>query len=382
MARSISILGSTGSIGIQTLDVARNLGLKVAGLTANKNIDLLEKQAREFHPVAIAVSEEKDALELEKRLKDMGTSVLSGVKGFKEIAALDGADTVVAAIVGIAGLLPVVEAIRHRKDIALANKETLVTAGSIITGEAAKYQVRLLPVDSEHSAVFQSLEGNRRQDVARLILTASGGPFRGMCYEQLKAVRPKDALKHPNWTMGAKITIDSATMMNKGLEVIEARWLFGIEKERITVVVHPQSVVHSMVEYTDGSVIAQLGSPDMRIPVQYALTYPERAANDFSRLDLLKTGTLTFEPPDLDAFPCLALAYEALDAGGTMPAVMNGANEAAVELFLKEKIAFTDIPAAIKKVMSRHCVNINPDLNDIIEVDGWARKQVFKELNI
>lgn len=382
MSKCISILGSTGSIGVQALDTARNLGLRVAGLSANRNIELLEKQAREFTPEVVATGDEASAAKLRLRLSDLKVEVVSGPEGFKTVAALEGADTVVASIVGIAGLIPTMEAIRHGKDIALANKETLVTAGPIVIEEARRRGARLLPVDSEHSAVFQCLEGNRRKDVARLILTASGGPFRGRSLEEIKGVRVEDALKHPNWSMGSKITIDSATMMNKGLEVIEARWLFGFEAERISIVVHPQSIIHSMVEYVDGSIMAQLGSPDMRIPIQYALTYPERAPNAFSRLDLLKTGTLTFEEPDLKAFPCIRLAYEALRAGGTLPAVLNAANEAAVGLFLQGRIAFTDIPAAVEKVMEKHITNISPSLDDIIEVDRWARERTNMELGI
>jgi 1-deoxy-D-xylulose-5-phosphate reductoisomerase len=269
-----------------------------------------------------------------------------------------------------------VEAIRHGKNIALANKETLVTAGEIVMAEAREHGVSIFPVDSEHSAIYQCLAANRRQDVERLILTASGGPFRGKTAEELEGVSVAQALKHPNWSMGSKITIDSATLMNKGLEVIEARWLFDFTPDRIKVVVHPQSIIHSMVEYVDGSVLAQLGSPDMRIPIQLALTWPERAPNAFSRLDFLKCGSLTFEEPDRKSFACLELAFEALEAGGTMPAVMNGANEAAVELFLKEKIGFGDIPRRIAGAMEAHVVNITPDLDDIIEVDRWARRMV------
>jgi 1-deoxy-D-xylulose-5-phosphate reductoisomerase len=294
----------------------------------------------------------------------------------KKIASLEEADTVVTSIVGIAGLIPTMEAIRHSKNIALANKETLVTAGSIVIEEANRYGVKILPVDSEHSAIFQCMEGNRAEDVERLILTASGGPFRGRKPSEMKNITVEEALKHPNWKMGSKITIDSATLMNKGLEVIEAKWLFGMEPDRISVVVHPQSIIHSMVEYVDGSVIAQLGSPDMRIPIQLALTYPERARNGFSKLDLLKQKALTFEEPDMEAFPCLGLAFEALKAGGTMPAAMNAANEVAVSLFLDRRIGFNDIPVVINRVMEMHIVNIKPVLEDIIEVDKWARETV------
>lgn len=373
MAKNIAILGSTGSIGVQTLDVAKNLGIRVSGLSAGSNIDLLEKQAREFKPRAVSIGDAALARELDKRLKGLGIEVMYGAEGLTGIASLDETDTVVTSIVGTAGLMPTLKAIEKGKDIALANKETLVTAGAFVMSEAAKHNVRIFPVDSEHSAVFQSLNGNRRSDVAAIILTASGGPFRGWRHEELEGVRVAQALKHPNWKMGSKITIDSATLMNKGLEVIEARWLFDVEAERIRVVVHPQSIIHSMVEYVDGSVMAQLGSPDMRIPIQLALTWPERTENSFPRLDMLRCGSLTFEEPDTNAFPCLELAYEALKAGGTMPSAMNAANEASVGLFLKGKIRFTDIPRIIRKVMDKHIVNTKPGLDDIIEVDRWAR---------
>lgn len=376
MAKNIAVLGSTGSIGVQTLDVARSLGIRVCALTANSNVDLLETQAREFRPLLISVGESNLALELKHRLEGMNIDVHYGFEGLKAAASVCETDTVVTSIVGVAGLIPTLEAIRHKKNIALANKETLVTAGSIVMAEAAARGVSIFPVDSEHSAIYQCLAANRRQDVARLILTASGGPFRGKTKKELEKVTVAQALKHPNWSMGSKITIDSATLMNKGLEVIEACWLFGFTTDRIKVVVHPQSIIHSMVEYVDGSVIAQLGSPDMRIPIQLALTWPKRAANDFPKLDLLKCGSLTFEKPDIDTFTCLGLAIEALKAGGTMPAVMNGANEAAVELFMKEKIGFCDIPKRIERAMQAHNVNTSPGLDDIIEVDRWARKIV------
>ncbi len=373
MAKNIAILGSTGSIGVQTLDVARNLGIRVSGLSANSNIDLLEKQARDFKPLAVSAGNAALASELDRRLEGLGIEVMHGVEGLKAIASLGEADTVVTSIVGTAGLLPTLEAIKNGKDIALANKETLVTAGEFVMAEAGRRGVRILPVDSEHAAVFQCLAGNRRSDVASIILTASGGPFRGRKPGELESVTLEQALKHPNWKMGKKITIDSATLMNKGLEVIEARWLFNMEAERIRVVVHPQSIIHSMVEYIDGSVMAQLGSPDMRIPIQLALTWPERAGNGFAALDLLRCGSLTFEEPDINAFPCLGLAYEALKAGGTMPAAMNAANEAAVGLFIEGKTGFADIPRIIESVMRKHIVNTKPGLDDIIEVDRWAR---------
>jgi 1-deoxy-D-xylulose 5-phosphate reductoisomerase len=289
-------------------------------------------------------------------------------------------DTVVTSIVGIAGLIPTMEAIRKKKDIALANKETLVTAGKLVVCEAEKQGIHIFPVDSEHCAIYQCLLGNRMQDVKQLILTASGGPFRGKSKIELKNVSVKDALNHPNWKMGSKITIDSATLMNKGLEVIEARWLFDMEPDKIKVIVHPKSIIHSMVEYIDGSIMAQLGSPDMKIPIQLALTYPERAHNSFSRLDLLKCGPLTFEEPDLDAFPCLSLAFEALKSGGTMPAAMNAANEVAVGLFLEGHVGFMDIPRIIEEIMQKHCVNTNPCMDDIIDTDRWARDSIGGKL--
>ncbi len=379
MAKNISILGSTGSIGIQSLDVARNLKIKVSGLSANSNIDLLEKQAREFMPRVVAINNESLRANLESRLKGLPIEVLGGLDGLKAVAAMDEIDTVVTSIVGIAGLIPTLEAIRKGKDIALANKETLVTAGDIVMSEAKKYNVNILPVDSEHSAIFQSLMGNNLNRVSKLILTASGGPFRGRSYEELKGVTLKDALNHPNWVMGSKITIDSASLMNKGLEVIEAKWLFDIPIERIDVLIHPQSVIHSMVEYCDGSVMAQLGSPDMRIPIQFALTYPDRCHNEFSKLDLLKTRSLTFEEPDIESFPCLGLAFYALKAGGTMPAVLNAANEVAVGLFLEEKIRFIDIPVIIEEAMGKHQKNKNPSLEDIIEVDKDTRNMILNK---
>lgn len=380
MTKKISILGSTGSIGVQTLDVARNLNIEVVGLTAHSNIDLVEKQILEFNPKYVAMVDEEKADELAKRLKGFPIEIYSGAQGLVKVATAKEIDTVVTSIVGIAGLIPTMEAIRNKKNIALANKETLVTAGAIVMNEAKKYNVDILPVDSEHSAIFQCLMGNSNKEVAKIILTASGGPFRGKNSEALKHVTLAQALKHPNWKMGSKITIDSATLMNKGLEVIEAKWLFGVTTEQIQVVVHPQSIIHSMVEYIDGSVMAQLGSPDMRIPIQMALTYPERKTNDFSRLNLLENNNLTFEQPDYEAFPSLRLAFGALKAGGTMPAVLNGANEVAVSLFLNEKISFFEIPRIIEKVMEKHTVNINPSLLDIIEVDRWAREEIERNL--
>ncbi len=376
MASNIAILGSTGSIGVQTLDAARNLGIKVSALTAYSNIELLVQQVREFKPLMVSIGDSSLASGLKKRLEGTGVEVYSGLEGNKAAVSVNGVDTVVVSIVGIAGLIPTMEAIRKGRDIALANKETLVTAGRIVMAEAERYGVAIFPVDSEHSAIYQCLAGNRKKDVERLILTASGGPFRGKKTSELKNVTVDQALRHPNWSMGSKITIDSATLMNKGLEVIEARWLFGFSPEKIKVIVHPQSIIHSMVEYKDGSIIGQLGSPDMRIPIQLALTWPERSPNNFSKLDLLKCGGLTFEEPDIDTFRCLRLAFDALKTGGTMPVVMNGANEAAVGLFLNGRIGFCDIAAIIENTMLAHDVNTSPDLDDIIEVDKWARRMV------
>jgi len=377
MTKSISILGSTGSIGVQTLDVARNLNIRVAGLAANTNIDKLEGQAREFLPDVVAVGDENQAKVLCQRLEDLDVEVVGGIEGLKSVASIDSVDTVVTSIVGIAGLIPTMEAIKNKKNIALANKETLVTAGEIVMSEALKAGVKILPVDSEHSAIFQSLMGNNIEEVSKIILTASGGPFRGKSFKELEKVTLQQALNHPNWSMGSKITIDSATLMNKGLEVIEAKWLFGLDTQMIKVIVHPQSIIHSMVEYTDGSIMAQLGSPDMRLPIQFALTYPNRKHNYFSKLDLLKCGNLTFEEPDMEAFPCLRLAFEALKIGATMPAVMNAANEEAVGLFLKKEINFLDIPNVIENVMTKHVVVNTPTIEDILQVDLWARKLVY-----
>ncbi|NMA34309.1 MAG: 1-deoxy-D-xylulose-5-phosphate reductoisomerase [Clostridiaceae bacterium] len=382
MAENIVLLGSTGSIGVQTLEVARNLGIRVSALTAYSNIDLLERQAKEFRPRMVSVFDKTLAAELKNRLAGLGTEVLSGPEGNRAAVGIDGVDTVVAAIVGIAGLIPTIEAIRNGRNVALANKETLVTAGRIVMAEAERRGVKVFPIDSEHSAIYQCLAGNRKQDAERLLLTASGGPFRGKKYHELTGVTAAQALEHPTWNMGSKITIDSATLMNKGLEVIEARWLFGFTPDKIRVLVHPQSIIHSMVEYRDGSVIAQLGQPDMRIPIQLALTWPERRSANFSRLDLLKCGPLTFEEPDMETFRCLRLAYDALEAGGTMPTVLNGANEAAVKLFLEGRIGFCDIPRLIEEAMLTHDVNTSPELDDIIETDRWVKRMVGESICI
>jgi len=374
LARIISIIGSTGSIGTQALEVARHLKLKAAGLAACSNIDLLEKQAREFNPRIVAVKDARLAEELFDRLKDTGIEVCGGVEGIARVAAVEEADTVVASIVGSAGIMPTLEAIKNGKNVALANKETLVAAGQVVMSEAEKHNVRIIPVDSEHSAIFQCLRGNSLRHVSKIILTASGGPFRRMPPQQLRHVTPEEALRHPNWKMGCKVTVDSATLMNKGLEVIEARWLFGLKPGQIEVLIHPQSVVHSMVEYVDGSVLAQMGASDMKLPIQFALAYPERIENNYPRLDLAAVGNLTFEKPDFEKFPCLRLAYEALETGGTMPAVLNASDEEAVNLFLNGHIKFTDIPRIVESVMGMHSVNTDPCFDDIIRADEWARQ--------
>ncbi len=369
--KTISILGSTGSIGTQTLDViSRHPGdFSVVALTAGTNIDLLEKQIRMFRPAVAAVADEEKAQELRLRLKDMEIRILSGMDGMIEAVTLPQTDIVVTAVVGMIGIRPTLEAIRAGKDIALANKETLVTAGHLVMKEAADRGVQILPVDSEHSAIFQSLQGSRRSQIRRILLTASGGPFRGKTRSELGTVTLADALHHPNWVMGKKITIDSATMVNKGLEVIEAKWLFDVEPDQIQILVHPQSVVHSAVEFADNAVIAQLGTPDMRLPIQYALFYPERKPLGTEPLDLFSVRDLSFEKPDLDTFRGPAFAYEAIRTGGSMPTVMNAANEKAVDLFLHEKIGFWEIYDIIEECMSRHKVIAHPQLEDILETE-------------
>lgn len=379
MAENISILGSTGSIGTQTLEVVREIGgIGVRALTAGKNIDMLEAQAREFKPELVCVMDKEKASELKNRLSGTGTEVLAGMEGLIAAAVLPSADTVVNSVVGNIGLRPTVEAIKAGKDIALANKETLVTSGELIMRLIKENNVHMYPVDSEHSAIFQSLQGNDGNRIENIWLTASGGPFRGR--SDLSGVTLEDALHHPNWSMGKKITIDSATMMNKGLEVIEAKWLFNVDLDRIKVVVHPQSIVHSMVEYEDGAVIAQLGVPDMKVPIQYALTYPKRIKNSFPKLDFFERNTLTFEKPDMKVFRCLALAFEAIKTGGTMPAVLNAANEAAVAKFIDGRIGFTDIPLLIEKAMNAYTVKYDYTLDDVLEADAYARDFVDTEV--
>lgn len=368
--KTIAILGSTGSIGTQTLEVARANGdLKIAALAAGRNIQLLEQQIREFHPRLAAVWEEAAAAELRMAVRDLDVKIVSGMDGLIEAAVIPEAEILVTAIVGMIGIRPTVEAIKAGKDIALANKETLVTAGHIIMPMAKEYGVKILPVDSEHSAIFQALNGEHREQIAKLLITASGGPFRGRTREQLEQVQVEDALKHPNWNMGQKITIDSATLVNKGLEVMEARWLFGVDLDQIEVVVQPQSVIHSMVEFVDGGIIAQLGTPDMKLPIQYALYYPNRRFLAGERLDFAKLGQITFEAPDMEVFQGLPLALRAARTGGSLPTVFNAANERAVSLFLHRRIGFTDIYRIIAECMDQHRVLENPSVEQILETE-------------
>jgi len=368
--KHVAIIGSTGSIGTQTLEIARwNQDIKICALSAGRNIDLLEKQAREFRPEIVGLWDEKLAEELKDRLKDMDIRVVSGMDGLIEIAEYKTSDILVTAIVGMIGIRPTVAAIKAGKDIALANKETLVTAGHIIMPLAKEKGVSILPVDSEHSAIFQSLQGNTHDSIEKILLTASGGPFRGKSREFLKHVKLEDALKHPNWSMGRKITIDSATMVNKGLEVIEAKWLFDVAPENIQVVIQPQSIIHSMVEYKDGAVIAQLGTPDMKLPIQYVLFYPERRYMPGDRLDFTKLSSIVIETPDMDTFLGLRYAYEAIGIGGSMPTVFNAANEYAVKQFLDRKIDFLDIYDIIRASMDHHNLIENPDIDEILATE-------------
>jgi len=369
--KKIAILGSTGSIGTQTLEIVRtNKDLDVVAISAGSNIKLLEEQAREFMPDLVAVYDEKAAKQLKDNLSDLaGIKVVSGMDGLVEVAKHEKSSVLVTAIVGMIGIVPTIEAIKSGKDIALANKETLVTAGHIIMPLADEYNVKILPVDSEHSAIFQSMKGENRNQVSKLLITASGGPFRTWEKEKFPQIRLEDALKHPNWTMGHKITIDSATMVNKGLEVMEAKWLFNMELDDIEVVVHPQSVIHSMVEFVDGAIIAQLGTPDMKLPIQYALYYPDRKPLGGDRVDFAKLAQLTFEKPDYDKFAGLALAQEAAKAGGSMPTVFNAANETAVAKFLSGKIKFIDIMEIIEYCMKSHKVISNPKIDEILELE-------------
>lgn len=381
--KKISILGSTGSIGTQSLDVVRNMdGFEVVGLSAHSNVELLFKQIMEFKPRHVSVGDESKRRELISLLKENGmdTDVMVGMEGLIEIAG-DESELLITSVVGMIGLVPTLEAIKCNKTIALANKETLVTAGHIVMDEIKRRGVKIIPVDSEHSAIYQCLNGERRQDLDKILLTASGGPFRGKNREFLKNVTVKDALRHPNWSMGRKITVDSATLMNKGLEIIEAKWLFDVEVEKIEPIVHPQSIIHSMVQFNDGSILAHLGAPDMRIPIQYALTEPERAVNGIEKIDLKKIATLTFEEPDTETFKALRLAIDAIKAGGTMPTVLNAANEVLVDLFLKEKISFLDIADIVERSMDDHKLVSNPSLDQILDADRNVRKQILTKYN-
>ncbi len=379
MLKTLSILGSTGSIGRQALDVCERLGLRVCALTANRDVSRLEEQCRRFRPRLAVLACEDAAADLKVRLADTGVKVLGGSEAVLEAASLPEAGAVLSAVVGMAGLRPALAAIQAKKRLALANKETLVCAGELVMAEAARCGVELLPVDSEHSAIFQCLAGlSDRAQIRRLILTASGGPFFGMKREKLRTVRKEAALRHPNWRMGAKITVDCATLMNKGLEVIEAMRLYDLPLERVDVVVHRQSVIHSMVETCDGAVLAQLGAPDMRLPIQYALTWPDRLPCPAPALDLLSCGPLTFAPPDEESFPCFALAKRAAKTGGTACAVLNGANEAAVALYLEDKIGFYDISDAVERALDEIPADAAPDLEQILEADRAAREIVMR----
>ncbi len=377
MTKTIALLGATGSIGRQTLEVVRELGLSVAALTAHTQIDLLERQARQLMPRLAVLYDETAAQELRRRLRGTGIEVMAGEEGLLAAATLPEADTVVTAVMGSVGLKPTLAAIQQGKRIALANKETLVCAGELVMDAAAQYGAEIVPVDSEHSAVFQCLQGCRdRGEVKRILLTCSGGPFYGRTFEELEHVTAADALRHPNWHMGPKITVDSATLMNKGLEIIEAMRLYRLPAEQVQAVIHRQSIVHSLVEYRDGALLAQLGTPDMKLPIRYALTYPYRAESPDAPLDLLTCGALTFAPPDETAFPCLRLARQAAKTGGTACAILNGANEAVVGLFLAGEIGFNDIPRRVERAMERVPVQYKPSLADILEADGAARREV------
>lgn len=374
--KNITILGSTGSIGVSTLEIvsAHPDRFRVVAMTAGKNLELFARQIRAFSPRIAVVASGDDVARMKEMCSGLDVAILGGVEGLIAAATADETEMVVAAIVGAAGLVPTAAAIRAGKDIALANKETLVTAGHLFMDMVAEYDVHLYPVDSEHSAVFQSIEGHRSSDIEKIILTASGGPFLNTPAGQLKKVTVRDALNHPNWSMGKKITIDSATMMNKGLEVLEARWLFDTEVDKIEVNIHPQSIIHSMVEYVDGCVIAQLGTPDMKAPIAYALSYPERVATGVKPLDLTTFSGLTFFKPDLDKFPCLGLAYRAIKEGESMPAVMNAANEIAVEAFLDGRIGFVQIAETIERTMNAHSAHKLVSIDEVLKADMWSRE--------
>ncbi len=375
--KNLTILGSTGSIGVSTLQIVDAFPdlYRVVALSAGKNVDLLLKQVKAFRPKVVAVASEADAEKLAANLKGHDVQILSGVEGLIQCATYPDSQMVVAAIVGAAGLVPTMAAIKAGKDVALANKETLVAAGPLVMDEVERQGCNMIPVDSEHSAIFQSLAGQRNEDIRRLILTASGGPFRKHTLKQLESVLPADALAHPNWDMGRKISIDSATMMNKGLEVIEAHWLFRVPASQIAVHIHPESIIHSMVEYQDGAVMAQLGIPDMKTPIAYALSWPQRLPLKQEPLNLTQAGRLTFDEPDLERFPCLRLAYQALEVGGSLPAVMNAANEVAVEAFLQNRISFLGIAGLIEAVMKRHQREELTTIDRVLQADLWGRQE-------
>ena len=369
--KKIAILGSTGSIGTQTLDVVRNHPeLQVVALAAGSSVEKMEEQIREFHPMIAGMWTEEAAKDLRTKVSDLNVKIVSGMEGLLEIATMEESRVLVTAIVGMIGIRPTIAAIRAGKDIALANKETLVTAGHIIMPLAKECGVSILPVDSEHSAIFQSLNGEPSERIEKILLTASGGPFRGKTREQLANMKVQDALKHPNWSMGRKITIDSSTLVNKGLEVMEAKWLFGVDLDRIQVVVHPQSIIHSAVQFVDGAIMAQMGTPDMKLPIQYALFYPDRRPMQGKRVDFFELGSITFEKPDIDTFTGLALAYRAATLGGSMPTVYNAANEKAVALFLEEKIGYLQIPDLIGEAMEHHKTIQNPDVDEILAAEA------------
>lgn len=379
--KKIGILGSTGSIGTQTLEIVRsNPDLQVIALAAGSNVSLMEQQVREFHPMLAVMGSEEAATDLKNRIADTDTRVSAGMEGMLELAILPQMEVLVTAIVGMIGIRPTIAAIKAGKTIALANKETLVTAGHIIMPLAKEKGVSILPVDSEHSAIFQSMHGENRERVSKILLTASGGPFRGKRTEELQDITVEDALKHPNWSMGRKITVDSATLVNKGLEVMEAKWLFDVEPEQIQVVVHPQSIIHSMVEYVDGGIMAQLGMPDMKLPIQYALFYPDRRPMEGRRVDFFELGALTFEKPDTDTFQGLPLAYEAINTGGSMPTVLNAANERAVALFLDHKIRFLQIYDLIRGAMENHKPIADPTVEEILEAEKWTYEYISEVL--
>lgn len=378
--KRIAILGSTGSIGTQTLEIVReNPDLEVVALSAGSNVKLLEEQIREFRPLYASLQSEEAAIDLRQRVKDIPVTILSGMDGLLQIAEMEESDVLVTAIVGMIGIRPTIAAIRKKKAIALANKETLVTAGHIIMPLAAQMGVPILPVDSEHSAIFQSLHGEKKEQVHKLLITASGGPFRGKTREELANMQVEDALKHPNWSMGRKITIDSATLVNKGLEVMEAKWLFDVDLEHIQVIVHPQSIIHSMVEFVDGGIIAQLGTPDMKLPIQYALFYPDRRPMKGKRVDFYELAQITFEKPDFETFTGLQLAFQAARAGGSMPTVFNAANEKAVALFLDRKIKFLEIPEIIGMCMESHKKIENPSVEEILQAEQETYELIMKK---